>query len=84
METEKVLKQVNSTGVLMVIRDMNAVVGSVKSHTTGNPGLGKRDDRGERLEQICIDNNLIIANTMFKQPKRRLCIWKSPGDIYHR
>ena len=84
METEKLLKQVNSIDVLMVIGDMNAVVGTGKSHTIGNHGLGKRDDRGERLEQFCIDNNLIIANTMFKQPKRRLYTWKSPGDIYRR
>ena len=68
----------------MAIGDMHAVVGSMKSHTIGDHGLGRRDDRVERLEQLCIGNSHIIANTMFKQPKRRLYNWKSPGDIYRR
>ena len=44
-------------------------------------GLGRRNEKGERLIQFCQENKLIIANTGFQQPVRKLYIWKSPGDI---
>ena len=44
-------------------------------------GLGRGNERGERLIQFCQENKLIIANTWFKPPVRKLYTWKSPGDI---
>ena len=43
--------------------------------------MGRRNERGERLIQFCQENKLIIANTWFQQPVRKLYTWKSPGDI---
>ena len=40
-------------------------------------GLGTSNDRGDRLVQFCQEENLIIANTPFKQPPRRLYTWVS-------
>ena len=40
--------------------------------------MGRRNERGERLIQF---SQLIIANTWFQQPVRKLYTWKSPGDI---
>jgi hypothetical protein len=36
--------------------------------------------RGQMLIYFCERNGLVITNTWFKKPKRRLYIWKSPGD----
>ena len=30
--------------------------------------------------EFCERNGLIVTNTWFKKPKRRLYIWKAPGD----
>ena len=46
-----------------------------------NQGLGKTNETGERLIQFCERHNLCIVNTMYKQPKRLLYTWKSPGDL---
>lgn len=50
----------------------------------GPYGLGIRNDRGTRLVEFCQENNLVITNTWFKLPKRRLYTWKSPqGTTRH-
>ncbi|XP_024874105.1 craniofacial development protein 2-like [Temnothorax curvispinosus] len=65
----------------MVIGDFNAKVGSgAEDDTVRQYGLGKRNTRGDRLVQFCAKNNLLVANTFFKQHPRRLYTWKSPAD----
>ncbi|CAH2088651.1 unnamed protein product [Euphydryas editha] len=58
---------------------MNAKVGrrEVKG-TVGKHGLGERNDRGDRLVQFCQDQDLVIMNTYFQLPPRRLYTWTSP------
>src|SRR3990170_4212832 len=46
----------------------------------GKFGLGKRNDRGERVVEFCKRNKLMITNTWFEQEKRRRYTWKKPGD----
>ena len=36
------------------------------------------NEAGQRLIEVCQENALVIANTLFQQRKRRLYIWKSP------
>ncbi|PNF41414.1 hypothetical protein B7P43_G14388 [Cryptotermes secundus] len=36
--------------------------------------------RGHMLSDFCERNGLIVTNTWFKRPKRRLYTWKAPGD----
>ena len=36
------------------------------------------NEAGQRLIEICQENALIIANTLFQQYKRRLYTWTSP------
>ena len=63
--------------------DFNAKVGnSVISRCMGNQGLGKTNERGERLIQFCERHDLRIVNTIYKQPKRLLYTWKSPCDLH--
>ena len=38
----------------------------------GKFGLGKRNDRGERLIEFCKSQNLVITNTWFEQEKKKV------------
>jgi exonuclease III len=65
----------------IILGDWNSVVGEesykniVRSH-----GLGRQNHRGQMLIDFCERNGLIVTNTWFKKPKRRLYTWKAPGD----
>ena len=65
--------------VLFIIGDWNAKVRSQEiPGVTGKFGLGIRNEAGQRLIEFCQENALVIANTLFKQHKRRLYTWTSP------
>ena len=69
--------------VLLIIGDWNAKVGSQEiPGVTGKFGLGVQNEAGQRLTEFCQDNTLIIANTLFRQHKRRLYTWTSPDGQY--
>ena len=69
--------------VLLIIGDWNAKVGSQKiPGVTGKFGLGVRNEAGQRLMELCQENTLVIANTLFQQHKRRLYTWTSPNGQY--
>ena len=64
--------------LLFIIGDWNAKVGSQKTPgVTGKFGLGVWNEAGQRLIEICQENALVIANTLFQQ-KRRLYTWTLP------
>ena len=70
--------------VFFIIGDWNANVGSQETPgVTGKFGLGTRNEEGQRIIEICQENALVIANTLFQQHKRRLYTWTSP-DGQHR
>ena len=57
--------------VLFIIGDWNAKVGSQEiPGVTGNFGLGAQNEAGQRPTELCQENTLIIANTLFQQHKR--------------
>ena len=59
--------------VLFIMGDWNAKVGSQETPgITGNFGLGVQNEARQRLIEFCKENALVIANTLFQQPKRRL------------
>ena len=67
----------------MVIGDWNAKVGSQEIlGVTGKFGLGVQNEAGQRLTDICQENTLVIADTLFHQHKRRLYTWTSPDGQY--
>ena len=69
--------------VLFIIGGWNAKVGSQEiPEVTGKFGLGVQNLAGQRLIEICQENALVIANTLFQQYKRRLYTWTSPNDQY--
>lgn len=70
--------------ISIIMGDFNAKIGEGedKEHGVGAYGLGQRNERGDMLASFCKVNNLIITNTIFKQPKRRRYTWISPGERY--
>ena len=49
---------------------------------TGKFGLGVQNEAGQRLIEVCQENALVIANTLFRQHKRRLYTMTSPDGQY--
>ena len=46
--------------------DVNAKVENVTDfNIIGNYGLGKHNERGQRLIEFCNENNMVIMNTWF-------------------
>ena len=57
----------------------SAKVGSQETPgVTGKFGLGVQNEAGQRLIELCQENTLVIANTLFQQHKGRLYTWTSP------
>ena len=53
--------------------DWNAKVRSQeKPGVRSKFGLGVQNEAGQRLTEFCQENALVIANTLFQQPKRRI------------
>ena len=79
---EKALKYAKSDDILCVMGDLNAKVGSEPFESkVVKYRLEEKNDRGERLIEICQQNNLKIANTLFQHTNCRLYTWKRPGNI---
>ena len=57
--------------VLFIIGDWNAKVGSQEiPGVTGKFGLGVQNEAGQRITELCQENALDIASTLFQQHKR--------------
>ena len=68
---------------LFIIGDWNAKKESQEiSGVTGKFALGVKNEAGQRLIEFFQENTLVIANTLFKQHKRRLYTWISPDGPY--
>ena len=68
--------------VLFIIGDWNAKVGS--QETSGNRQIWPRSTEGSRakLIELCQENALVRANTLFQQYKRKLYTWTSPDGLF--
>ena len=66
--------------MLQVIGDFNARTGSVntdRERVLGKKGFGAINN-GERLVEICQENNLVIGGSIFQHKDIRKITWKSP------
>ena len=72
-DLQDLLELIPQKGVLFIIVDWNAKVGSQETPgVTGKFGLGMWNEAGQRLIEFCQENALVIGNTLFQQHKRRL------------
>ena len=82
-DLQDLLELTPKKGVLFIIGDWNAKVGSQEiTGVTGKTGLGVQNEAGQRLTEFCRENTLFIANTLFQQHKKRLYTWTSLDDQY--
>ena len=59
--------------VLFIIGDWNAKVGGQETPgVIGKFGLGIWNEAGQRLTELCQENALVIANTLFQQDEKTL------------
>ncbi|CAF4651495.1 unnamed protein product, partial [Rotaria magnacalcarata] len=80
MELQEILEDVPKKDAILIIGDWNAKVGDTEAPgIVGKYGLGKQNEAGEKLIQLYQENSLVITNTWFQQPKRRLYTWTSPN-----
>jgi exonuclease III len=80
-QLSRVIDKQKGKEYLVVMGDWNAVVGEGRDGLeVGNFGLGKKNERGERLIEFCRRHKLVITNTWFENEKRRRYTWKAPGD----
>ena len=67
------LELIPKKDVLFIIGDWNAKVGSQETlGVTGKVSLGVQNEARQRLIEFCQENELVIANNLFQQHKRRL------------
>jgi len=75
------LEALQSDNINLVMGDFNAKIGQGRrTDIIGNHGLGESNDRGDRLFEFCQEVEMVMINTWFRLPKRRLYTWKSPLD----
>ena len=80
-DLQNILELTSKKDVLFIIGERNAKVGSQETPgITGKYGIGLQNEAGQRLIEFCLENALVIANTLFQQHKRRLYTWTSPDD----
>ena len=71
-DLQDLLELTPKTDVLFIIGDWNAKIGSQEiPGVTGKFGVGIQNETGQRLTEFCQENALVIASTLFQQPKRR-------------
>jgi len=69
--------------VLFFIGDWNAKLRSRETlRIISKFGLGVQNEAGQRLTEFCQVNMLVIADTLFQQPKRQLYKWTPPDGQY--
>ena len=72
-DLQDLLELTSKKDVLFIIGDWNAKVGSQETPgVTGKFDFGVQKEEGQRLIEICQENALVIANTLYHQHKRRL------------
>ena len=82
-DLQDLLEITHTKYVLFIIGDWNAKAGSQEiPGVTGKFGFGVQSKAGQRLTEFCIENTIVIANTLFQQQKRQLYTWTSQNGQY--
>lgn len=80
-QIKDLIKKLPKQEMLILMGDFNAKVGKGREGKHIGPyGLGVRNGRGETLSVFASEHDLVITNTFYKLPDRRLYTWTSPRD----
>ena len=78
---QEVIKSKHTDEPLYILGDFNARVGQ-ENHLwpscLGHHGIGKMNENGQRLLELCSNNGLCISNTYFAQKERQKVTWCHP------
>ena len=78
-DLQDLLEITTQKDVLFIISDWNAKAGSQEiPGVMGKFSIRIWNEAEQRLIEFCQENALVIANTVFRQHKRRLYTWTSP------
>jgi hypothetical protein len=83
-QLRETLATVKKRDVIIVIRDMNAKVGSNNEglqHVMGRHGIGNINENGEMCSELCASCDLIIGGTVFLHKICHKVSWVSPDNI---
>lgn len=78
---DEALKVTKKHEINVILGDFNAKIGKGRvKNIVGEHGLGIRNERGEWLMEYCEEKDLVVTNTWYQLPPRRLYTWRSPQD----
>ena len=80
-DLDDLIKSLPSTENLFLLGDFNARVGSERDAwetCIGHHGVGRINDNGQRLLELCCARGLCITNTYFKNKPRHSVSWMHP------
>jgi len=81
---EEMLDEEKGTEYAVLMGDWNAVVREGRdSEYVGMYGLGKRNERGQKLVDFCKRQQLLVTSTWLKQEKRRIYILGNNQATWH-
>ncbi len=78
---DEALSAIPSTEGLYMLGDFNARVGADNNtwpSCLGPQGIGKMNENGQRLLELCCHHRLCVTNTFFKCKKRHQVSWRHP------
>jgi len=82
-DLQDLLEMIPKKDVIFIIGNWNSKVGSQETPgVTGKFGLGVQKEARQRLAEICQENAVVIAHTLFQHHKKRLYTWTSPDGQY--
>ena len=67
----------------IIMGDLNAKVGKDNKYieqSMGKEGLRERNENGQKLVDICCDNNMVITGTIFQCKNIHNSTWTSPDN----
>ena len=78
---EETLASLLRSDIKLVLGDFNSKVEKTDKNdafygVVGSHDLGTRNERGDKLLQFCMEQQLVLANILFQQRNRRLYTWK--------
>jgi hypothetical protein len=75
------LRSIPKKDMKLIMEDWNAKVGTDRrgwEHVMGRYGFGERNERGERMLEFVVEQEMIICNTRFQQKNCRIWTWLAP------
>ena len=78
VKLQEALDKIPKSDVVVMMGDFNSKVGQSDSPESAAIGPGERNERGDRLGDFATANEMVIANTLFKQHSRRVYTWTPP------